>query len=451
MANAVTAPMNPSGELCFYTTAETHLVVDFNGFPPSTNDYQPLPPIRVLDTRQDGPGRPAGKSEPGGITRVAVHGTSSVPAGAAAVSINLTATEGQDNGYVTAFSCGELPPSSSLNHPPLDPVANAVVVSLNSEGAFCLYSTGAVHLIVDLNGWYRDNRSLTPVNLRVLDTREMCRSTLGMTFREAGKTRPQRLDVEVCGDTVIATLHEAKMVTLVGSSIGALPLISDFSMTFPWTGDPDPDGWCRRTVTVSVSPSAAGPFTGTALNQSMCDPNDPFIPGPVEVEPDRLDGKLIIRLPLAWVREVEDRVFWTASVVGTDGVSSNVITPGSYYYMNVDPSVPGIVERTVPIGAYADGANAVIVNLTATGSTRGGFAQAYACGGSRPNTSTVNFGPGQTRANLALVPLSLLNSGQAAVCVLGVSTHLVLDLLAVVRVPMNCGPIPQMRVPCPAS
>lgn len=450
VANAVTAPMSPSGEVCFYTTAETDLVVDFNGFPPSTNDYQPLPPVRVLDTRQDAPDRPAGKSTPGGITRVAVHGATSVPAGAAAVSINLTATEGETHGYVTAFSCGDMPWASNLNHPPLDPVANAVVVSLNSEGAFCLYSTAAVDLIVDLNGWYTDNRALTPVNLRILDTREMCRSTLGMTFYAAGATLPQRLDVEVCGETVIATVHGATMVTLVGSSIGALPMIKDFSITFPWPGGPDPAGGCARKVTISVSPSAAGPFTGTASNQSLCNPNDAFAPGPVEVEPDRLDGKLTVRLPLAWVRAHEDRVFWTASIVGTNGAPAHVIPPPSYFYMQVNPSVPGITEHTVPMGAYAAGANAVIVNLTATGSTRGGFAVASGCGGPPPTTSTVNFGPGQTRANLAVVPLSSFAPGQQSICVLGIGTHLVLDVLAVVRVPMNCGPLPQMLVPCPA-
>ena len=118
--------------------------------------------------------------------------------------------------------------------------------------------------------------------------------------------------------------------------------------------------------------------------------------------------------------------------------------------MDLEPSVPGMVTHAIPMDTYAALGNAVIVNLTATGSTRGGFAVAHGCG--RPAsiaTSTVNFGAGQTRANLALVPLTALVSGQKGICVFGSGTHLVLDVLAVVRVPMNCGAVPGLPTPCP--
>ncbi|MGO4584782.1 carboxypeptidase-like regulatory domain-containing protein [Arthrobacter sp. 2RAF6] len=50
-------------------------------------------------------------------------------------------------------------------------------------------------------------------------------------------------------------------------------------------------------------------------------------------------------------------------------------------------------------------ASAVVVNLTATETKSAGFLTAYASGGEKPNASNVNFGPGQTVPNLAVVPL----------------------------------------------
>lgn len=52
------------------------------------------------------------------------------------------------------------------------------------------------------------------------------------------------------------------------------------------------------------------------------------------------------------------------------------------------------------------GATAAMVNLTATGATAGTFVTAYpGAGGTAPNTSNLNVSPGQTRPNLAVVPL----------------------------------------------
>jgi hypothetical protein len=49
--------------------------------------------------------------------------------------------------------------------------------------------------------------------------------------------------------------------------------------------------------------------------------------------------------------------------------------------------------------------SAVALNLTVTNPKAGGFVTAYPSGGSRPNTSSLNFSAGQTVANLAVVPV----------------------------------------------
>jgi hypothetical protein len=52
---------------------------------------------------------------------------------------------------------------------------------------------------------------------------------------------------------------------------------------------------------------------------------------------------------------------------------------------------------------FPDGTQAVVLNITATEPTEAGFLTAYHSGVNAPRTSNVNYGPGQTVANLAIV------------------------------------------------
>jgi hypothetical protein len=56
-------------------------------------------------------------------------------------------------------------------------------------------------------------------------------------------------------------------------------------------------------------------------------------------------------------------------------------------------------------GVPAAGVSAVVVNLTVTGATTSGFLTAYPSGKPRPTSSSINFQQGQTRANIATLPL----------------------------------------------
>ncbi len=66
-------------------------------------------------------------------------------------------------------------------------------------------------------------------------------------------------------------------------------------------------------------------------------------------------------------------------------------------------------SRSAPVaglgGIPATGAQAAVVNLTETGATKGGYLTAYPSGADRPTASTLNFRPGASVANLAVVPL----------------------------------------------
>ncbi|HET9169014.1 MAG TPA: hypothetical protein VFN97_06235 [Actinospica sp.] len=66
----------------------------------------------------------------------------------------------------------------------------------------------------------------------------------------------------------------------------------------------------------------------------------------------------------------------------------------------------GITLKVAGVGGVpATGATAVLVNITAVSPANGGNLEVYPDSESRPGTSTVNFGTGQTVANLAVVPL----------------------------------------------
>jgi hypothetical protein len=71
---------------------------------------------------------------------------------------------------------------------------------------------------------------------------------------------------------------------------------------------------------------------------------------------------------------------------------------------------------------------AVALNLTATQPSGAGYLTAYPCEQPRPLASNVNFGPGDTVANLAVVPVG--RSG--TVCVYAfATTHVIVDLLGI--------------------
>ena len=69
------------------------------------------------------------------------------------------------------------------------------------------------------------------------------------------------------------------------------------------------------------------------------------------------------------------------------------------------PVGPGSVT-TVTLPAASAQADDVVLNITETGATAGSWVTVYPGTGGMPNSSSLNFGPGQTTSNLVVVPLS---------------------------------------------
>ena len=171
IANVAVVPVDSDGSFCIYNEQPVNLVVDLQGsFSPASGGLKlnPTSPDRKLDTRLS-PTRPPANS----ITRV----DTGVPAGTTAVLVNLTMTDGDGTGYVTADKCSALsagPQSKSNGNFSSTAIANLSVVPVDNDGSFCVYAERAVNLVVDLQGSFSPTGSQVffPLNSnRVLDTR----------------------------------------------------------------------------------------------------------------------------------------------------------------------------------------------------------------------------------------------------------------------------------------
>ena len=77
-------------------------------------------------------------------------------------------------------------------------------------------------------------------------------------------------------------------------------------------------------------------------------------------------------------------------------------------------------------GVPSSGATAVLLNLTVTAPTSGGWAIVYPSGQAPPNASNLNFVAGQTRANLVLAKIGA--NGKVAIINRSDSAHYVADV-----------------------
>ena len=151
----------------------------FVGEPQATSAlFTELDPARFVDTRPNGETIDDrfvanGERLAGDTLSVEFAGRGGVPADARGVIVNLTAARPADVGFVTAFACDdEQPLASSLNFAAQSNVANEVIVSLDSLGSACFFTSVDMHVVIDVVGYVAADslyRAVEPA--RFLDTR----------------------------------------------------------------------------------------------------------------------------------------------------------------------------------------------------------------------------------------------------------------------------------------
>jgi Cysteine-rich secretory protein family len=187
--NLVTVAFGANSTICVYTSTKLHLLADLAGWLGSApgngaSTMTTVEPIRVLDSRST-------------QTRASVFTLSlagRVPVDATAASLNLTVTDPDGDGFLTAYPCGTATPSASnVNFRRGQTIPNLATVAFGPGQTVCLFANKATHLIIDLAGYFAPAGGLlnSVVPDRVIDTRQ---SLGGWTGRlGAGQT----IDVKI--------------------------------------------------------------------------------------------------------------------------------------------------------------------------------------------------------------------------------------------------------------
>ncbi len=157
VANNVIVPLGPGGAIQVTAQSGAHVVIDLAGwFTPSNGSTAgriiPLTPRRLFDTREPA-SAPTGFVPAGGV--ITARAQSLVPADAAAVVMNVTATGAAAPGYVTVYpSGGTAPVASTLNLERAgQTVANLAIVPLGAGGDVSFLSQSGTHLVADVVGY----------------------------------------------------------------------------------------------------------------------------------------------------------------------------------------------------------------------------------------------------------------------------------------------------------
>lgn len=178
-ANAVVAKVGVGGRVSIRNNSgDVDVIVDVMGwFPTGSNVYEPLSPVRILDTRPgelDGDGHDSAMA--GGDTiNVDVAGRGGVPEDAQAVAMNVTITDNFVLTFLTLYPGGtERPHASNLNAGGFRTTPNLAVTKLGEDGSVDIFNAqGHAHVILDVAGYVpAGTTEFVPVApVRILDTR----------------------------------------------------------------------------------------------------------------------------------------------------------------------------------------------------------------------------------------------------------------------------------------
>ena len=161
VANSVVSGVGAGGRVCLFTMANTHLVVDVDGYFPAGSSFVSLVPGRLFESRS-GPGAATvdglfggvGVRAAGSVTELVVAGRGGVAVDASAVVLTVTVTQPVAAGFVTVFPCGSPQPlTSNVNFVAGSTVANSVVSGIGVGGRVCLFTMADTHLVVDVDGY----------------------------------------------------------------------------------------------------------------------------------------------------------------------------------------------------------------------------------------------------------------------------------------------------------
>ena len=223
VTNTVVTRTGTGGAVCLYTAASTQLALDAHGYFPKADALIGLTPARLLETRPtasttvDGQFWKIGARAAGTTTALPVGDRGGVPGTAPAVALTLTATAPSAAGHLTVYPCDEpRPTASNINFLKGQTKATTVVVGLSATGTVCIYSAAATHVIVDVNGYFPTNDTLSAIApARLLETRPTSATTIDGQFWKLGsRSAGSTTTVEVAGRAGVPASTSGVLVNL---------------------------------------------------------------------------------------------------------------------------------------------------------------------------------------------------------------------------------------------
>lgn len=155
-----------NGEIQVFTSNDTDIIIDITGYMTdnaavSNLVYYPLTPCRVIETRIDyrtpaGPfGPPTMNPRETRRFRFPAGPYCTVPNGASAYSVTITAVPPAALAFMTAWpSGGSQPNVSQINSPAGRVLANSVIVPASTDGSIDVFAFDRTDFIVDINGYF---------------------------------------------------------------------------------------------------------------------------------------------------------------------------------------------------------------------------------------------------------------------------------------------------------
>jgi uncharacterized delta-60 repeat protein len=411
----------PSGDyIVMPSSASQPSVARFTLNQPS---FHPVSPVRVLDTRNlynQGFNQKIGAgATPWPVYLAEIAGipsnVASPPAryAVSAVALNVTVTEATAPSYLRLAPKDQPPATTSnVNFGPGQNVANHVIVGLGTDGAIGVTnSAGAVHVVIDLVGWYdaygeyRGGQYHPLQPARILDSRN----------GTGGQSTPwgpdQARNVKVTG---VGGVPASGVSSVVLNLTATQPTAGSYATIWP-AGEPRPLAstsnfpWGSTVPNLVVAKVGAGGYASLYNNSGSVH----FIADVMGWFDDGTGaggGVGLANVPAARVLDSRN---------GTGGHS----TPWG-------PNTGRDVQVAGLNGVPAD-ADAVVLNVIAVGGTDGSYLTVWPSAASMPLASNLNFEPGQTIANMVVAKVGA--GGKVAIYNAGGSVNVVADVVAYFR------------------
>lgn len=261
-ANQVTVKVGDQGRVrLFNYGGDIDVVADLGGWyrTGSGSGYEPLPPARILDTRQ-GVGAPKARVGARKHVDLVVAGKGGVPTDASAALINVTAVKPTRGTYVSVNPTPLLgvstPKVSNINLLAGEIVPNLVSVPIGADGKVRLFNYGGqIDLVGDVIGYFSPHGRKAFEPVRLLDTRD----GTGTEVRTVGADEYR--DLSVARNPL---LPSEGIQAVVLNVTGVEPTLPTWVSAFPApaSGNPRPSTSTLNLVAGEIRPNAAVPPLG---------------------------------------------------------------------------------------------------------------------------------------------------------------------------------------------